>query len=124
MFLRNRTLTTGKDGSMTSTVTDSVLRTLAAFRAENGCAISLYLDLDPSETPTTPDAETRFNASLSALEKQAEQRAGSRDCRLALRDDLEGIHTWWEHEFDRDGTQGIAIFASSADDWFRALPLP
>src|SRR3954463_13346025 len=79
--------TTGKDGSMTSTVTDSVLRTLAAFRAENGCAISLYLDLDPSETPTTPDAETRFNASLSALEKQAEQRAGSRDCRLALRDD-------------------------------------
>ena len=27
------------------------LRELAAFRAENGCAISLYLDLDPSRVP-------------------------------------------------------------------------
>ncbi len=36
----------------TTTVSLEGLRELAAFRAENGCAISLYLDLDPSIVPT------------------------------------------------------------------------
>src|SRR3954468_8533850 len=109
---------------MTSTVTDSLLRGLAEFRADNGCAISLYIDLDPSSTPTAPDVETRFNASLSALEKQADSHSGDRNCRLTLRDDLERIRSWWDSNFDRDRTQGVAIFASSADNWFRALQLP
>jgi peptide chain release factor subunit 1 len=124
MFLRNRTGTSGKDGFMTSTVTDNVLRTLSGFRAENGCAISLYIDLDPSSTATASQAETRFNSLLSELEKEAETHGGARDCRLALKDDLARIRSWWDDEFDRDGTQGVAIFASSADGEFRALPLP
>ena len=37
---------------MAETVTWSLLRELAGFRAEKGCAISLYLNLDPSEVPT------------------------------------------------------------------------
>jgi len=68
--------------------------------------------------------ETRFNAAVSALEKQADLRSAARDCRVALRADLERIRTWWGSEFDRDGTKGVALFASSADDWFRALQLP
>jgi peptide chain release factor subunit 1 len=109
---------------MTTTVTDSVLRTLSGFRAENGCAISLYIDLDPSSTPTAPDVVTKFNALLSELEKEAEARGTDRDCRLALRDDLARIRAWFEDQFDRDGTKGVAIFASSADGEFRALALP
>ena len=35
------------------------LRDLAAFRAQHGCAISLYLDLHPSVTPTAGDTATR-----------------------------------------------------------------
>src|SRR3954453_1199281 len=124
MFLRNRTLTTGKDGSMSSTVSDSVLPPLSGFRGENGCAISLYIDLDPSSAPTAPDLETRFNASLSALEKQADSHGAGRDFRVALKDALARIRAWWDNEFDRGGVQGLAIFASSADDWFRAIPLP
>src|SRR3954447_24087490 len=115
---------TGKDGSMTTTVTDSVLRTLSGFRAENGCAISLYIDLDPSSTPTAPDVVTKFNALLSELEKEAEARSADRDCGLALRDDLARIRSWLDGEFDRDGTKGVAIFASAADGEFRALALP
>jgi peptide chain release factor subunit 1 len=123
MFLTHRTGTTGKDGSMTTTVTDSVLRALSGFRAENGCAISLYLDLDPSSTPTAPSAETKFNSLFSELEKEADTHGTDRDCRVALKDDLERIRSWWDDEFDRDGTQAVAIFASSADGEFRALPL-
>ena len=36
---------------MTTTVSLDSLRDLAAFRAQNGCAISLYLDLDPERQP-------------------------------------------------------------------------
>ena len=36
----------------TTTVSLDGLRELAAFRAEKGCAISLYVDLDPSVSPT------------------------------------------------------------------------
>src|SRR5690349_18051315 len=102
MFLRNRTSTSGKDGLMATTVTDSVLRTISAFRAENGCAISLYIDLDPSVSPTAAHAESKFNALLSELEKEADAHRTARDCRLALRDDLARIRAWWNDEFERD----------------------
>jgi peptide chain release factor subunit 1 len=109
---------------MATTVTDNVLRQLAGFRADNGCAISIYLDLDPSSTPTIPDADTKFNAVVSEAEKDAEARTSGRDCRLALREDFERIRAWWDDEFDRNGARGAAIFASSGDGFFQALTLP
>jgi peptide chain release factor subunit 1 len=107
---------------MATTVTQSTLRELAAFRGEHGCAISLYLNLDPSSTPTQPDVQTKFNAVLSQAEKEGE-RHRDRDCRLGLREDSERIRAWWESEFDRDGALGVAVFASTANGFFRALPL-
>jgi peptide chain release factor subunit 1 len=108
--------------AMATVVTTDTLRSLAEFRAESGCALSIYLDLDPSSTPTIPDVETKFNSLLAEAEKTAET-ISTRDCRLAVRDDLSRIRTWWDGEFDRDGARGVAIFASSADGLFRALPL-
>ena len=58
---------------MTSTVTWDRLRELARFRAQNGCAISLYLDLDPSVTPTPGDAATRVNALIDEVERWKEE---------------------------------------------------
>ena len=46
---------------MATAVTTGILRDLAGFRADNGCAISIYLDLDPSASPTIPDVETNNN---------------------------------------------------------------
>src|SRR5205823_13315031 len=56
-------------------------------------------------------------------EKAAELTPAGRNCRLAVRDDLSRIRDWWDDEFDRDGARGVAIFASSANGVFRALPL-
>src|SRR5437879_3839125 len=108
---------------MATAVTTDILRDLTAFEAENGCALSLYLDLDPSWIPTIPQVETKFNAILAEAEKIAERRTSGRDCRLALREDIARIRTWWDDEFDRDGARGVAVFASSADGFFRAVPL-
>ena len=43
---------------MAASVSWDSLRELANFQVENGCAISLYLDLDPSITPTAGDVQT------------------------------------------------------------------
>jgi hypothetical protein len=111
---------------MAATETSDLVRQLAAFRASNGCALSVYVGFDPSSTPTTPEVEAKFSAVLSGAEKEAETRAQGRghDCRGAVRADLEQIRSWWDGEFDRGGAHGVAIFVSSADGLFRTVPLP
>ena len=98
---------------MSITVTNSLLRDLAAFRAANGCALSMYLNLDPSVAPTPSDVDTRFRARLSEAEKLAD-----------IRDDLDRVAAWWDDDFDRAGVQGLAMFASTADNLFLVVPLP
>jgi peptide chain release factor subunit 1 len=109
---------------MATAVTTDTLRDLAGFRAANGCALSIYVDLDPSTVPTIPDVETKFNAILTEAEKSADDGPPrGRECRVAVRDDLQRVRAWWDNEFVRDGARGVAIFASGADGFFRALPL-
>ena len=108
---------------MADTVTWPLLRELASFRAENGCATTLYLNLDPSEVPTAGDAHTRMNALLNAAEKVArkdlthEQRGG-------LKADFERIARWFDNDFDRDGAQATAIFAAGLDNFWTTIALP
>jgi peptide chain release factor subunit 1 len=110
---------------MATVVSEGLLRELAGFRAANGCAISIYVDFDPSSLPTIPDERTKFHANVQEAEKKADQRARSRgrDCRYALEADFRRIKEWAENEFDRDGARALAVFASSADDYFRIVPL-
>ncbi len=86
------------------TITWDQLRELAGFRADKGCAVSLYLSLDPSEAPTAADVETRQNSLLSAAERLLDERKGSlsRDQREALKGDLERIARWFEDGFGRE----------------------
>jgi peptide chain release factor subunit 1 len=106
-----------------SSPTWDVLRDLAAFRSVSGCAISIYVDLDPSVAPTVPDVETHFHSLLAQADKLADGYAGDHDCKTGLREDLERLRRWWSGSFDRDGVQGLAVFASGLDGLFRPLPL-
>lgn len=108
---------------MAGTVTWSLLRELAGFRAEKGCAISLCLNLDPSDVPTAGDAQTRMNAMLHAAER-TERTDLTHEQRAALKSDFERIATWFDDEFERDGSQGLAVFAAGLDNFWRTLGLP
>ena len=110
---------------MASTISWETLRGLADFRAERGWAISLYLGLDPSVAPTARDVEPRVNSLLDDVERQLEARREElpREAREGARADLERIRAWFDTEFDRSGTWGVALFAAGPDRLFRTLPL-
>jgi peptide chain release factor subunit 1 len=108
---------------MATLVTNDILRELASFRSERGCALSMYVDLDPSRVPTIPDVRTKLRSLHDRAAKLAEERAADRDCRLALRETLRELEGWWDDGFERGGARGLAVFASAADSLFRVLPL-
>jgi peptide chain release factor subunit 1 len=114
-----------KGEQIARTVTWAELRDLAGFEAENGFAISVYLDLDPSLVPTVGDAQTRLNSLLDGAAKVngAKTRELTHQQRLALRDDLERIRRFFAVEFERDGAHGLAIFCSGLDNVWRPMPL-
>jgi peptide chain release factor subunit 1 len=101
------------------------LRELAEFRAEKGCAISFYLDLDPRTTPTAGDAATRMSALLTDGERHAETnyRGLTHDQRLALKQDFSRIRDYFTNEFQRDGAHGAAIFSAGMDNVWRPRAL-
>jgi len=110
---------------MAETVSWDGLRELAEFRAEKGCAISLYLDLDPKTAPTAGDAATRINALLTDGERHAQEnnRGLTHDQRVALKDDFARIRGYFANEFQRDGAHGVAVFSAGMDNVWRPRTL-
>jgi peptide chain release factor subunit 1 len=107
------------------TVTWDGLRDLAGFRAQNGCAISLYVDLDPSVTPTPGDFDTRVNALIDEVEKSEAARRPelTHDQKEGLRSDVQRLRDYFEQEFQREGTLGVAVFCAWLDNLWAPLPL-
>src|SRR3712207_3788897 len=107
---------------MATTVSSNTLRDLTGFRAQKGCVISFFLDLDPSVTPTAGDLATRVNSLLSSVEP-ADAGDLTHDQKQTLKADIERIRSYVDDEFDRDGSWGLAIFAGGLDDLWVTLPL-
>ena len=108
-----------------SSVNWDTLRDLAGFRADSGCAISFYVNLDPRLTPTTSDVQTRTRSMLDETQKRAESSRGQRthEQHASVRHDLQRIREYFERDFDRNGANGLAIFAAALDNYWRPIPL-
>jgi len=108
-----------------TSVTWDTLRQLANFRADKGCAISLYLDLDPSDSPTAGDAATRVNSLVDQGLKSDGANRGEQthEQRVGLREDFERIRHFFSEEFDRDGAHGFALFCAGLDNVWQAISL-
>src|SRR5918996_273217 len=116
---------TYRGSAMARTVTWDELRNLAGFEAEKGRAISLYLDLDPSISPTAGDAATRLNSLLD--EGARADGANRRDLSHPQRRGRQGASAptrrYFGAEFSRNGAHGLAIFCAGLDNVWRPLPL-
>jgi peptide chain release factor subunit 1 len=108
------------------TITWEQLRELAGFRAQHGCAVSLYLNLDPREVPTAADVETRANSLISETNRILDERKGSmgREQREALKRDIQRITSWFDDGLDRQGIRGIAVFAAGLDGYWSTVSSP
>jgi peptide chain release factor subunit 1 len=103
---------------MAATVSWDSLRELANFQAENGCAISLYLHLDPSDTPTAGDAHTHVRSLVDQAHQHAPRSAGHA-AREGLKADLQRIEKYLTEDFNRDGAHGVVVFCAGLDNfWF------
>jgi len=102
------------------------LRELAGFRAQTGCAVSIYVNLDPSVAPTPPDVEARVHSVLAHAERQLEERKSHlpREAREALKADLLRIDAWFDDGFERQGARGVAVFAAGLDNFWSTLTIP
>jgi peptide chain release factor subunit 1 len=105
------------------TITLQRLRDLAGFRAQRGCAISLYVDLDPASTPTAGEVDIRFNALLDEGAKSLDKGSLAHDEKMRLREDFGRIRGFFAGEFERDGARGLALFAAG-DEYWVTLALP
>jgi peptide chain release factor subunit 1 len=109
-----------------ATVSWEQLRDLAGFRARKGCAISMFLDLDPSSAATAPELSTKINSLLDAAEKReaAQRDRLTHEEREGLKADFARIRRFFDTEFSRDGARGFALFCAGLDGVWRTLPLP
>jgi peptide chain release factor subunit 1 len=116
----------GDTGGVAGTITWEQLRELAAFRAKHGCAVSVYVGLDPSIVPTAGDLASHTRSLIARAERQLSEQSSSLspEERKALARDIERIDAWFGSEFSREGVQGVAVFSAESDDLFLQLPLP
>jgi peptide chain release factor subunit 1 len=110
---------------MAATVTWEGLRDLANFRAENGCVISFYLDLDPSVSPTAGAIDSRINALLDEIERSelANRAELTHEQKQGLRDDVARLRAFFDDEFSREGSHGYAVFSAGLDNVWQPVPL-
>jgi peptide chain release factor subunit 1 len=106
-----------------TSVTWDALRQLAGFRAEKGCAISLFVDLDPSVSPTPGQAQTRVHSLLDEGEKRSDGAMQTHEQRLGLKADFERIRQFFDDEFERDGAHGYAVFCAGLDNLWQTVAL-
>jgi peptide chain release factor subunit 1 len=109
---------------MAATLTWEDVRRLAEYRAQRGCAISLYVDLDPAMSPTPRDMGARVSALLADGHKDGLGRDQTHEEKEALKHDFERIERYFEHEFTRDGSRGLALFCAGLDDVWIDFQLP
>src|SRR3954454_2534916 len=107
-----------------SRVTWNLVRELAEFRASEPRALSLYVRLDPSESPTPQALSTRFNSLLTQVERAYPSNGAESVPRSSIRHSLDRVREWVESEFDRDGSRGVAVFVSTDDDFWRVVRMP
>jgi peptide chain release factor subunit 1 len=106
-----------------NSVTWDALRQLAGFRAEKGCVISLFVNLDPSVSPTPGDAKTRVHSLLDEGEKKSNGLNQTHEQRLGLKADFERIRAFFDEEFERDGARAYAVFCAGLDNLWETVPL-
>lgn len=104
---------------------DTLARSLAAFRAERGLCVSLFLDLDPGAVPTAKEMSSHVTSIVDDARRRLDELSGEldHDRRLAAREDLDEAASFLEDELDRSGAEGFALYVDGLDGVRHDVPL-
>lgn len=101
-------------------IQEDTIRSLAAFRADEGQVVTLYLDVDGRRWPRYQDCEARVDR---MVRRRLERAAANGD--TAVAEALRRIEAHVKGGIDRSRTRGLAIFASGSELWeVFELPVP
>jgi peptide chain release factor subunit 1 len=108
-----------------ATQLDSLVRSLAGFRAERGHGISLFLDLDPHVVPTAKDLSSRATSVVDDARRRVDELSEElgHERTVAAREDLDAAARFFEDELDRSGARGFALYVSGLDGVRHEVPL-
>lgn len=100
------------------------LRRLAQAKGGNGAkAISLYLNLEPTEFATPPARASAIRSLLDEGEKKLKEIEDGQVDR-ALRADFQRARDFFGGELPTDGARGLAVFLAGESDLFEVIRLP
>jgi peptide chain release factor subunit 1 len=85
-----------------------LVRALASYRAARASAISCYVDLDPSTVPTASELAAQVTSIVRELREQTEHDP-------QLRAGADRVASFLEHDLDRSGAHGLALFLAGED---------
>ena len=103
-------------GVAVAVITEDAIRELAAFRGE-APVTTCYLDVDGRRAVRHQDYEKELDQLLRSAKEKANGSA-------PVVSDLRRIEEYVKGGIDRTTTRGLAIFACTAPDLFRVIPLP
>jgi peptide chain release factor subunit 1 len=95
-----------------SPIQEDTIRSLAAFRVDQGQVVTLYLDVDGRRWPRYQDCEARVER---MVRRRLERAAANGD--TAVADALRRVEAHVKGGIDRSRTRGLAIFASGSELW-------
>ena len=105
--------------------TDQV-RNLVDFAPEGFLVTSFYLNVDAGEFTSQDLLQTSFDSLIHDAESQRKEveETLSHDAVESLRSDLDKIRHFFDEDFERQDTNGLAIFSCSAQDFWEVVQMP
>src|SRR5947209_8482743 len=102
------------------------VRELVDFVPEDYLITSFYLDVNAKDFPDSDHVHKSVDSLLHAANEEREkvEEGLPHDASESVRADLARIEEWIKHDFQREDTNGLAIFSCSALDFWQVVQLP
>jgi peptide subunit release factor 1 (eRF1) len=106
--------------------TDEDVRELVDFAPDEYLVTSFYLNVDATEFPDPDHVLKSFDSLIHAAESRRKEIEDtlSHDAKQSIRNDLARLRALLSDGYDRQDTNGLAIFSCSALDFWHVFQLP
>lgn len=102
------------------------VRDIVDFAPEGFLVTSYFLNVDAGEFTSQDLLRTSFDSLIHDAESQRKEieEGLSHDAVESLRSDLDKIRHFFDEDFQRQDTNGLAIFSCSAQDFWQVIQMP